>query len=50
MGNAGPAPTFEDLLATPHDEDLFDYYATSQLIYLDTATGKIDSLREARNL
>jgi dipeptidyl aminopeptidase/acylaminoacyl peptidase len=40
LGNGGPAPTFEDLLATPHDEDLFDYYATSQLIYLDTITGK----------
>ncbi|MGA2212170.1 MAG: prolyl oligopeptidase family serine peptidase [Bryobacteraceae bacterium] len=39
-GNAGPAPTFEDLLATPHDEDLFDYYATSQLVYLDAASGK----------
>jgi dipeptidyl aminopeptidase/acylaminoacyl peptidase len=39
-GNAGPAPTFEDLLATPHDEDLFDYYATSQLVYLDSASGK----------
>ena len=31
LGHAGPAPTFEDLLATPHDEDLFDYYATAQL-------------------
>jgi dipeptidyl aminopeptidase/acylaminoacyl peptidase len=41
MGNAGPAPTFEDLLATPHDEDLFDYYATSQLVYLEAATGKL---------
>jgi dipeptidyl aminopeptidase/acylaminoacyl peptidase len=40
LGNAGPAPTYEDLLSTPHDEDLFDYYATSQLAYLDTATGK----------
>jgi dipeptidyl aminopeptidase/acylaminoacyl peptidase len=40
-GNAGPAPTFEDLLATPHDEDLFDYYATSQLVYLDAASGKL---------
>jgi dipeptidyl aminopeptidase/acylaminoacyl peptidase len=39
-GHAGPAPTFEDLLATPHDEDLFDYYATSQLVYLDVASGK----------
>src|SRR5215468_4563577 len=40
LGNAGPAPTYEDLLSTPHDEDLFDYYATSQLAYLDSATGK----------
>jgi dipeptidyl aminopeptidase/acylaminoacyl peptidase len=43
-GNAGPAPTFEDLLATPHDEDLFDYYATSQLVYLDAASGKATPL------
>jgi hypothetical protein len=40
LGNAGPAPTFEDLLSTPHQEDLFDYYATAQLAYLDSATGK----------
>jgi dipeptidyl aminopeptidase/acylaminoacyl peptidase len=39
-GKEGPAPTYEDLLATPHDEDLFDYYATAQLVYLDAATGK----------
>lgn len=41
LGHAGPAPTYEDLLSTPHDEDLFDYYATSQLAYLDAATGKV---------
>jgi dipeptidyl aminopeptidase/acylaminoacyl peptidase len=40
IGNGGPAPTYEDLLATPHDEDLFDYYGTSQLVYLDAASGK----------
>jgi dipeptidyl aminopeptidase/acylaminoacyl peptidase len=40
LGHAGPAPTYEDLLATPHDEDLFDYYATAQLASLDAATGK----------
>lgn len=44
LGSAGPAPTFEDLLANPHDEDLFDYYATAQLAYLDSATGKISPL------
>ena len=40
LGTAGPAPTYEDLLSTPHDEDLFDYYATAQLAYVDTVTGK----------
>jgi dipeptidyl aminopeptidase/acylaminoacyl peptidase len=40
LGHAGPAPTYEDLLQNPHDEDLFDYYATAQLAYLDTTSGK----------
>ncbi|MGH9782406.1 MAG: S9 family peptidase, partial [Candidatus Acidiferrales bacterium] len=40
FGKAAPAPTFEDLLASPHDEQLFDYYATSQLSFIDVATGK----------
>jgi dipeptidyl aminopeptidase/acylaminoacyl peptidase len=40
LGNAGPAPTYEDLLSNPHDEDLFDYYATAQLAYIDSASGK----------
>ena len=44
LGHAGPAPTYEDLLGTPHDEDLFDYYATAQLAYLDAATGKLTPL------
>jgi len=41
LGHAGPAPTYEDLLSNPHDEDLFDYYATSQLAWLDSSTGKV---------
>jgi dipeptidyl aminopeptidase/acylaminoacyl peptidase len=41
LGHGGPAPTYEDLLSTSHDEDLFDYYATSQLAWLDAATGKV---------
>jgi dipeptidyl aminopeptidase/acylaminoacyl peptidase len=44
LGHAGPAPTYEDLLSTPHDEDLFDYYATAQLAYIDTASGKVSPL------
>lgn len=40
FGKAAPAPTFEDLLTSKHDEDLFDYYATSQLASIAVATGK----------
>ncbi|HEY3840558.1 MAG TPA: prolyl oligopeptidase family serine peptidase [Bryobacteraceae bacterium] len=47
LGHGGPVPTFEDLLNTPHDEDLFDYYATSQLAWLDTATSKITPVGKA---
>lgn len=31
MGKAAPARTYQDLLANAHDEDLFDYYTTSQV-------------------
>jgi dipeptidyl aminopeptidase/acylaminoacyl peptidase len=44
LGHAGPTPTFEDLLSTPHDEDLFDYYAKSQPAYLDSVSGKVTPL------
>jgi len=44
LGHAGPAPTYEDLLSTPHDEDLFDYYATAQIAYLDSISGKLTPL------
>ncbi|MGH2626544.1 MAG: S9 family peptidase, partial [Anaerolineales bacterium] len=37
-GKAAPAPTFEDLIKTSHDEDLFEYYFTSQLAKFDSAT------------
>jgi dipeptidyl aminopeptidase/acylaminoacyl peptidase len=46
LGHSGPAPTYEDLLSTPHDEDLFDYYATSQLAYVDAASKKITPFGE----
>ncbi len=38
-GKAAPAPTYEDLLKTVHDDQLFEYYFTSQLVALNTATG-----------
>ncbi len=34
-GKRGPVRTYEDLLKDPHDEDLFDYYATSQLAFVN---------------
>ncbi|MDQ3818136.1 MAG: prolyl oligopeptidase family serine peptidase [Acidobacteriota bacterium] len=39
-GKRDTTPTYEDLLKTPYDEDLFDYYATSQLAFVDTLTAK----------
>jgi dipeptidyl aminopeptidase/acylaminoacyl peptidase len=31
LGKVSPAPTYEDMLKTPADEDIFEYYATSDL-------------------
>ena len=39
-GRPGPIRTYEDLLKSPHDENLFEYYATSQLALVDAATGR----------
>jgi dipeptidyl aminopeptidase/acylaminoacyl peptidase len=39
-GKAAPAPTFEDLIKTRFDEDVFEYYFTSQLASYDVATGR----------
>src|SRR5437899_1728094 len=38
-GKAAPAPTFEDMIKTAHDEDLFEYYFTSQLGAFNAASG-----------
>lgn len=38
--NASPVPTYEDLLTSPHDSDLFTYYATAQLALVDASTGQ----------
>ena len=37
MGRVAPTRTFQDLLETPHDEALFDYYYGSQLAWVDLA-------------
>jgi dipeptidyl aminopeptidase/acylaminoacyl peptidase len=39
-GKPAPAATFQDLLETDHDEQLFEHYFTSQLAYIDAATGR----------
>lgn len=44
-GKATPARTYQDLLANPHDEELFDYYFTSQLMNI-TLKGKASKVAE----
>jgi dipeptidyl aminopeptidase/acylaminoacyl peptidase len=39
-GKPGPVRTYQDLLTSAHDENLFEYYFTSQLSFVDAATGK----------
>ena len=43
-GKTGPVRTYQDLLKTPYDEDLFEYYASSQLALVDTSSGKISEV------
>ena len=38
-GGTAPVRTYQDLLTSAHDEALFDYYATSQLAFVDAASG-----------
>lgn len=45
-GKRDPVRTFQDLLSTPHDEDLFDYFATAQLARVDIASGKATPIGE----
>jgi dipeptidyl aminopeptidase/acylaminoacyl peptidase len=40
FGKAAPARTYPDLLQNPHDEAVFDYYATSQPVLVEAATGR----------
>ncbi len=47
LGGAAPVVTHEDMLQTPHDEDLWEYYATSQLATVDLATSKVTPVGKA---
>ena len=36
--------TFQDMLASPHDEDLFEHFARGQLARIDTETGLVERI------
>lgn len=46
FGPAAPVRTYQNLLSNPHDEDLFDYYFTSQLIRVNVEDGSAAALGE----
>ena len=46
-GRPGPVVTYEDLLKTPYDERLFEYYATSNLALVDFAAGTSRTVGDA---
>jgi dipeptidyl aminopeptidase/acylaminoacyl peptidase len=50
-GEKGQSSTYEnrDTLNSKHDEDLFDYFAVSQLALVDTATGTIAPIGKKGN-
>ena len=45
-GKAGPVRTHQDLLQNADDENIFEYYATSQLALVDSLSGKIANLNK----
>jgi dipeptidyl aminopeptidase/acylaminoacyl peptidase len=51
-GQTGQSSTYEnrDTLGNKHDEDLFDYYAASQLALVDAGTGAITPVGKAANV
>ncbi len=50
-GQTGQSSTYEtrDTLGNTHDEDVFDYYAASQLALVDAGTGAIAKVGKAAN-
>lgn len=47
-GNKSPVRTFQDLLTSPADEALYEYYATAQLAHVDVKNGKITNIGSPR--
>lgn len=50
-GEKGESSTYEnrDTLGNRHDEDVFDYYAATQLALVDTASGKVTPIGKRAN-
>ena len=46
-GHLSQMATFQDMLTNPHDEDLFEHFATGQLARIDTETGQIERIGPA---
>ncbi len=40
-GKVSKTATYQDLLRSPYDERLFEYYAASQLVLVNTVTGRV---------
>ncbi len=43
-GTSSPVPTYQDLLTSAHDEALFTYYATAQLVSVDATTRAVTAV------
>ena len=43
-GRTAPSRTYQDLLASPRDEVLFDHHFTSQIVRVDAASGTIQAI------
>jgi dipeptidyl aminopeptidase/acylaminoacyl peptidase len=46
-GRMSQMATFQDLLSSPHDEDLFEHFATGQLARIDSASGQVERIGPA---
>jgi dipeptidyl aminopeptidase/acylaminoacyl peptidase len=46
-GHLSQMATFQDMLTNPHDEDLFQHFATGQLARIDTESGQITRIGPA---
>ncbi len=44
LGGGRGVVTHEDMLQNPHDEDLFEFYATSQLAVVDSVAGRVSPI------